>query len=153
MCIMRCCCLCTIGKVSCAGYQMTQSKACFLCCLLLCIGGRCVMCSLLTVCSTAADSCRCISLQPRWSVCTFQQSRGTSCSCLESNRQSQQEDQTCCSLAVDVAAASTNTTAKISCFNVLAVSTAGRVCVWQCEVSDSVKSTLRATIQIEQDTT
>ncbi len=100
MCIMRCCCLCTIGKVSCAGYQMTQSKACFLCCLLLCIGGRCVMCSLLTVCSTAADSCRCISLQPRWSVCTFQQSRGTSCSCLESNRQSQQEDQTCCSLAV-----------------------------------------------------
>ena len=97
---MRCCCLCTIGKVSCAGYQMTQSKACFLCCLLLCIGGRCVMCSLLTVCSTAADSCRCISLQPRWSVCTFQQSRGTSCSCLESNRQSQQEDQTCCSLAV-----------------------------------------------------
>ncbi|DBB17672.1 TPA: hypothetical protein ACH3X3_002712 [Trebouxia sp. C0006] len=53
---------------------------------------------------------------------------------------------------LDVAAAS-NTTAKISCFNVLAVSTAGRVCVWQCEVSDSVKSTLRATIQIEQDTT
>ncbi|DBA70251.1 TPA: hypothetical protein ACH3X2_012157 [Trebouxia sp. C0005] len=52
---------------------------------------------------------------------------------------------------LDVAAAS-NTTAKISCFNVLAVSTAGRVCVWQCEVLDSVKSTLRATIQIENDT-
>ncbi|DBA79915.1 TPA: hypothetical protein ACH3X1_008129 [Trebouxia sp. C0004] len=49
---------------------------------------------------------------------------------------------------LDVAAAS-----KISCFNVLAVSTAGRVCVWQCEVLDSVKSTLRATIQIEQDAT
>ena len=53
---------------------------------------------------------------------------------------------------LDVAAAS-NATAKISCFNVLAVSTAGRVCVWQCEVLDSVKATLRATIQIEQDTT
>lgn len=52
---------------------------------------------------------------------------------------------------LDVAAAS-NATAKISCFNVLAVSTAGRVCVWQCEVLDSVKATLRATIQIEQDT-
>ncbi|KAL0051933.1 hypothetical protein WJX82_004755 [Trebouxia sp. C0006] len=35
----------------------------------------------------------------------------------------------------------------------LAYSPDGRVCVWQCEVSDSVKSTLRATIQIEQDTT
>ncbi len=100
----RCCCLCTVGKVSCTGYQMMQSKACSLCCLLLCTGGRCVICSLLTVCSTAADSCRCVSLQPRWSVRTFQQSRGTSRSCLESNRQSQQEDQTCCGLAVHGAA-------------------------------------------------
>ncbi|KAL0027112.1 hypothetical protein WJX79_006926 [Trebouxia sp. C0005] len=34
----------------------------------------------------------------------------------------------------------------------LAYSPDGRVCVWQCEVLDSVKSTLRATIQIENDT-
>ena len=99
----RWCCMRIVGKVSCTGYRMMQSMGCSLCCVLLCTQG-CVTCSPLTVCATAADSCRCISLQPRWSVCTFQQSRGTSCSCLESNRQSQQEDQTCCSLAVHGAA-------------------------------------------------
>ena len=36
-------------------------------------------------------------------------------------------------------------------FNVAAVSTAGRLCVWLCEVGDAIKATLRATIQIEQD--
>ena len=35
-------------------------------------------------------------------------------------------------------------------FCVLAVSTSGRVYVWQCEVTDSVQATLRATIQVEQ---
>lgn len=51
------------------------------------------------------------------------------------------------------AAEAVGTSANSSCFNVLAVSTAGRVCVWQCEVADSVKATLRATVHIEQDTT
>lgn len=36
-------------------------------------------------------------------------------------------------------------------FSVLAVSTSGRVYVWQCEVTDSVQATLRATIQVEQE--
>ena len=36
-------------------------------------------------------------------------------------------------------------------FTVLAVSTAGRVCVWQCEVDGALKATLRATIHVEQD--
>ena len=49
---------------------------------------------------------------------------------------------------LDTAAAITPAAA--SQFNVLAVSTAGQVCVWQCEVADSVKTTLRATIQVEQ---
>ena len=34
-------------------------------------------------------------------------------------------------------------------FSVLAVSTSGRVYVWQCEVTDSVQATLWATIQVE----
>ena len=38
-------------------------------------------------------------------------------------------------------------------FNVVAVSTTGRLCVWLCEGGDAVKATLRATIQIEQDST
>ena len=51
-------------------------------------------------------------------------------------------------MQLDTAAAITPAAA--SQFNVLAVSAAGQVCVWQCEVADSVKTTLRATIQVEQ---
>ncbi len=51
---------------------------------------------------------------------------------------------------IDAAACTTSCGATPS-FNVLAVSIAGRVSVWQCEVADRVTATLRASIQIEQD--
>ena len=50
---------------------------------------------------------------------------------------------------LDTASASNSTEA--SHFNVLAVSTTGRVCVWLCEVGHTVEATLRATIQIQQE--
>ena len=36
-------------------------------------------------------------------------------------------------------------------FTALAVSTSGRVYVWQCEVAEAVQATLRATIQVQSD--
>ena len=37
-----------------------------------------------------------------------------------------------------------------SSFDVLAVSASGRVCVWRCDVAETVTATLRATVEVQQ---
>lgn len=37
-----------------------------------------------------------------------------------------------------------------SSFEVLAVSASGRVCVWRCDVAETVTATLRATVEVQQ---